>query len=133
MTVTFRKLLQSVEFDNMLLRAVEYGKWFVHVYLLVKQQEQSSSARLVWIKEGSFNFYVERITAASCQCLSSKNNRSIIRRRHAWRHQDRKHPNSRLGQAKDQVGVKGFWKGVLRPSYLCRTVSRGKLKGAIAL
>jgi hypothetical protein len=46
MTSTFIKILQSKELDKMLLLAVEYGKWFVHLYLLQKQQEQSSSSRL---------------------------------------------------------------------------------------
>jgi hypothetical protein len=46
MTATFIKLLQSKELDKLLVLAVDYGKWYVHVYLLQKQQEQSSSSRL---------------------------------------------------------------------------------------
>jgi hypothetical protein len=71
MTATFIKILQSKELDKLLLLAVEYGKWFVHVYLLQKQQEQSSSSRLRELPEHLVSIFLPAAITSISQDLEN--------------------------------------------------------------
>lgn len=51
-------IVRSQELDTILQKAVEYCKWFVHIYLLQKQQEQSSSARLKELPQQLVNVFL---------------------------------------------------------------------------
>lgn len=71
-TKAFVTILQSKQLDTMLLMAVDYCKWFVHVYLLQKQQEQSSSARLKELPQHLVNIFLPtEVASYSSEALES--------------------------------------------------------------